>query len=149
VGDNHPLRTTCQTARLSLLLFGMPFFNRATVLAGTPIVEVAGLVHLLFELEHRAPERVPHQQKTYAAITTDAPAPAPGSYFEAGEESSRPPCATFSVAQKQDTTARTATYWSVLLDPHPACIFIQYHYMLCLRPMPIGIEIAPSPGPDA
>ncbi len=31
------------------------------------------------------------------------------------------------------------------LRPHPACIFIQHHYMLWLRPMLIGLETARSP----
>jgi hypothetical protein len=51
-------------------------------------------------------------------------------------ESSRPPCATFFGCQKQDH--RENRYLESLLRPHLTCIFIQYHYILGLRPMPIG-----------
>ncbi|CAA9307055.1 MAG: hypothetical protein AVDCRST_MAG93-4983, partial [uncultured Chloroflexia bacterium] len=50
------------------------------------------------------------------------------------------------IVQERPSSPQKRTLES-LPYPRQACIFIRHHYILCLPPMPIGLEATPSPGP--
>jgi hypothetical protein len=83
---------------------------------------------------------------SFAPTAVDPPLTPLGPVSRRGVVSSRPPCATFLVAQKQDH--RENRYLESRLRPHPACNFIQHHNILWWSTMPIGLETTYIPGPN-